>query len=241
MQLSLMFSGSSFALPINYRPLIHGLIYRALSADSVYSTKLHSANQNEGQNRAFKGFTFSSLQGAYTVDGRNIWFHNNATLEIRSWDEKLIRLLEQHFRAEKTVTLGSETLPVSRVEITDAHLRESSVSVRMLTPVVAYRTDENKHTVFFQPDEESFYTALIRNAERKNSSFQPAVPFQLQIHSLNDGLPRKQFSQFKKTYITGWYGTYRLEGTPEVIDLLYQVGLGAKNSEGFGMFTVDHT
>ena len=67
MQLSLMFSGSSFALPINYRPLIHGLIYRALSADSAYSTKLHSANQNEGQNRAFKGFTFSSLQGAYTV------------------------------------------------------------------------------------------------------------------------------------------------------------------------------
>ncbi|MBC7189418.1 hypothetical protein H5U35_04285, partial [Candidatus Aerophobetes bacterium] len=40
------------------------------------------------------------------------------------------------------------------------------------------------------------------------------------------------------TLIKGWMGTYRLEGNPELIKFSYDAGLGAKNSQGFGMYEV---
>ena len=49
---------------------------------------------------------------------------------------------------------------------------------------------------------------------------------------------RRVFTTFKTSYITGWMGYYQMRGKPEVLDMLYQTGIGAKNSEGFGMFTV---
>ena len=41
---------------------------------------------------------------------------------------------------------------------------------------------------------------------------------------------------YKTTRITGWHGRFRLSGSPEMLDLLFHSGLGAKNSQGFGMF-----
>lgn len=227
-------------LPINYRPLVHGAIYRAAADDPVYAANKHDGTAEDKKSRLFKGFTFSPLEGPYTVDGGNIWFHNQASLEIRGVDATLIHLLRRHFRRTGSIALGTETIAVTGCEITDIHLKTDQARVWMVSPAVAYLTDENHHTVFFRPDEERFYNALVRNAERKNNLFQPNVPFRLSIRSLNDGLPRKQFSRFKKTYITGWFGRYLLEGTPEVIDLLFQTGIGAKNSEGFGLFAVDN-
>lgn len=239
MQLHLSLAASSFALPINYRPLVHGLIYRAMADDPEYSARLHDINPEDKKIRPFKGFTFSPLEGPYTIAGSAIWFHNGASLEIRSVDPVLIHLLYRHFSQAGSIVLGTKTIAVSACQITDTHLNTDRAVIRMISPAVAYVTDDQKHTVYFQPDDARFYSALIRNAERKNTAFQPHVPFRLSIRSLNEGLPRKQFSRFKKTYITGWFGRYLLEGAPEVIDLLYQTGIGAKNSEGFGLFTME--
>lgn len=236
MQLRLTFSMDSTALPINYRPLIHGMIYQALAYDPAFSAVLHSAASGGDDKRSFKGFTFSPLMGQYAIAEHTIFFHRQADLEIRSRDEGLIRLLHQSFSQKQTVRVGTEELTVTRCEMTDIHLQTNRIAIRMVSPVVAYRTDENGHTVFFSPDDEAFYSALVRNAQRKCQHFGLAQPFDLQISSLNKKLPGKQFSMFKKTYITGWFGSYLLEGDPGIIDLLYQAGLGAKNSEGFGLF-----
>lgn len=51
-------------------------------------------------------------------------------------------------------------------------------------------------------------------------------------------LKDKYVTKFKDTYITAWRGDYILEGSKEYINFLYYTGLGAKNSEGFGMFSI---
>ena len=88
------------------------------------------------------------------------------------------------------------------------------------------------------PNAPRFYEALVNNARKKWRFYRGEAPFELTVEPRFHGLPTKEFSTFKRTFITGWYGDYRLEGTPEVLDMLYQTGLGAKNSEGFGMFEV---
>ena len=156
MQLHLSFSAPSIALPINYRPLVHGVIYRAMANDPAYSARLHDIKPEDQKSRPFKGFTFSPLEGSYTIDGSVIWFHNQASLEIRSVDPELIHLLHRHFSQAGSIVLGTETIAVSACEITDAHLRTDRAAIRLISPAVAYVTNKDRHTVYFQPDDERF-------------------------------------------------------------------------------------
>lgn len=41
---------------------------------------------------------------------------------------------------------------------------------------------------------------------------------------------------YKGTVIKAWEGTFRLLGPQELVELAYDTGLGAKNSQGFGCF-----
>ena len=240
MQLHITFSVSSCPLPLNYRPLVHGMIYRVLSDDREAANQLHDLPPGDGRRPFFKGFTFSQLRGQYTIDRHTIWFYRRIELEIRGWNEELMRMMYRFFSRQQSVQIGTEALPVLDCHLEDKRLNTGSTLIRMASPVVAYATDQTNHTVFYSPDQEQFYSSLVYNAQRKGQFFLEDAPGDLRILSMNDRLPQKQFSMFKKTYITAWYGTYRLEGDPQLMNLLYQVGLGAKNSEGYGLFdTVD--
>ena len=48
----------------------------------------------------------------------------------------------------------------------------------------------------------------------------------------------KYITIYKNTIIEAYRGIYVLSGRPEFLDFLYNVGLGSKNSQGFGLFDV---
>lgn len=232
MQLQITLKSRRESLPISYQALIHGWIYHMLQ-ENEQMTGIHDlANQS----RVYKGFTFGRLNGSYTVQERRITFADSVRLEIRSIHEELIRTLSEGMRGRQQVRLGSATFDILSVKEEDVHLHAERVEIIMCSPVVAYITEAQKKTVYLSPDDPRFFGALIRNAERKWRQFFGDAPFALTIKPCFEHLPPKVFTHFKQTYITGWTGRYLLEGTPEVIDMLYQVGVGAKNSEGFGMF-----
>lgn len=238
MQLHLTLEADAIALPINYRPLIHGMIYRLLSAHPDYSEYLHDRN-GTGRARSFKGFTFSQLTGNYAISGHEIAFRGPIHLEIRSYEPVCAALLRDALARTDAIALGSASLKLTCCELRDAHVLQPDALIRMRSPVVAYRTLENRQTEFFAPDQPRFYAALVNNARKKWQYYRGDAPFEFGILPCFSALPKKQFSTFKGTYITGWYGQYAIRGTPEVIDMLYQTGLGAKNSEGFGLFDIE--
>ena len=44
-------------------------------------------------------------------------------------------------------------------------------------------------------------------------------------------------TKFKgQTIIAGWKGIYRLVASEQLLNFLYQTGIGDRNSQGFGMF-----
>ena len=235
MRLRLVLRKEGIALPINYRPLIHGMIYSALSTASDYSEYLHNRHRDDGT-RSFKGFTFSRLNGPYIMENRQLRFQGDLWLEVSSYESDFIDCLHAGLTARDAVTLGCETLSIVDCRAFDSHLLATQAAVRMVSPVVAYKTLENRKTHFFQPDDVLFFRALEMNARRKWAFYHGQTPCEISVAPLFDRLPQKQFSTFKGTYITAWFGYYLLKGTPELIDMLYQTGLGAKNSEGFGMF-----
>ena len=83
MQLQLLFSAPKIVLPISYRHLIHGLIYRVLAADVQLSEYLHNHGYI-GDGKMFKHFTFGQLEGRYHVREGHIVFKKKVFLEIQN-------------------------------------------------------------------------------------------------------------------------------------------------------------
>ena len=114
-----------------------------------------------------------------------------------------------------------------------------AVEIGMLSPVTVYQTLADKKTDYAAPDEERFYELLRQNARSKWAliSDQP-FPEDFSVTPLSVTQKDKVVTSFKGTRITAWMGSYYLTGPQTLLDLLYQIGLGAKSSQGFGMFQV---
>lgn len=237
MQIVLTFTKNEIRLPIATGETIQGLIYRALSQDLVFSTEVH----NEGNifdNRKYKLMTFGELKGKYETDGKYITYLSKVKLEIRSADDYLIQLLFSFFLKNKRVYLGSNEVEVSDVKLINNKVFDDRVEIRTLSPITAYVTEDNGHTTYYSPDDDEFYSLLRTNAYRKWRSRYGDEEFEFSIRK-REGFPVvKRATRYKDTFITAWHGRFVAEGSAKVLDFLYNVGLGGKNSQGFGMFEI---
>ena len=237
MQLHLTFKGSEISLPIAYRSIVQGMLYHALKEDSDYSGFVHD-HGSMADNRKFKGFTFSPLSGTYSVRGKFICFGSEIHLEVRSVNERFIELLARALPVGKRVLLGRNEAEIIQSRATDHHLLLPEAGVRLISPMIAYVTEPDGSTRFFSPEDSEYLSAVEQNARRKWESLIGTEGFDFHIEPIGKTAIRKEVTSFKQTYLTAWYGEYRLSGNPEAIDLLYQTGLGAKSSQGFGMFSL---
>ena len=238
MQLFLSLQADTVNLPIAYRNIQHGLLYRALSTDPEFATQLH----NEGhltEDRSYKHFTFSPFRGNYIIQNKRIVFHQELSMEVRSIDRHFIEILAKAFTNGRLIQLGSQYTTIKQCSVSDRHMQSSQIDIQTLSPIVVYQTMTDGHTVFLSPEDDRFITSLVHNAQRKWRSLgNDDSSFSLTITPFPEQQYRKVPTTFKTTFITGWHGRFHLEGTPQVIDMLYQIGLGAKSSQGFGMFQV---
>ena len=109
--------------------------------------------------------------------------------------------------------------------------------IQAISPIVAYQTSEDGHTLYYSPDDPEWLRLIQANTMHKLEALQLDEDPTVQIIPLSDTL-KKQVTRFKGFYVTGWKGQFALSGSPQVISALYHVGLGAKNSQGFGMFNI---
>ena len=109
----------------------------------------------------------------------------------------------------------------------------------MLSPVTVYSTNENGKTCFYGPDDSNFQRLINKNAEHKWISIYGTKPPGTVSVDADKVLSRdKVVTTYKGIYITGWMGQYSIAGPAEMLNFLYNTGVGAKSSQGFGMFTV---
>ena len=118
------------------------------------------------------------------------------------------------------------------------------VRIKMLSPVVVYSTfespDGKKKTYYYSPSEREFSLLISKNLRNKYKAFY-GKDFDGEIIVSPEGVRahHQQITLFKGTVIKGWMGKYLLKGKPELLRFAYDVGIGSKNSQGFGMWAVD--
>lgn len=238
MQIFLKLKGENIVLPIAYRYFVQGMIYHALESEPEYSRFLHNGGYKD-ENKSFKLFTFSPLIGNYRVEDKKIVFSGIISLEIRTAIPEITQILLKAFYRGNSVKIGRNDLTIESCILKNKTVFKNEAEITPVSPVVAYVTRNNTNRIYFSPNEDEFCDFVVNNAKRKwLSTGRNESDFYLSIKKKGERQPKKEVTLFKKTYITAWYVDFILCGNPEVIDFLYNVGIGSKNSQGFGMFEI---
>lgn len=238
MQLHVTFKNQNTVLPIAYRYFVQSMIYNALESNSGFSQFLHDSGYIN-ENRGYKFFTFSPLSGNYQIKNKKIIFSDNISLEIRSFEPEIIRLLICALKDGSKTDIGRNTLTVEKCVLSNKIFYQPIVKIKTISPITAYVTRDYTNRIYFSPEDNDFNQLIVNNAKRKwLSAGKSEDDFILSFKHIDTMPIKKEVTTYKKSYITAWHGGFVLEGNPEVISFLYNVGLGSKNSQGFGMFEV---
>ena len=229
-----------FSLPVNYNYLLQSMIYNLLDNKEKLSRKIHETGY-QIEDKHFKLFTFSLLRGQYKIHGKRIEFLDKVRFEIRTVDKNILLTIVESLLNLETLRIGQNLVKILNVKIGEKKLTGTSYKIRMISPLVVRSTDaDTKKTLYYNPFDTEFKSRIMENFERKFLAYYNKEPTgRFDIEPINYSLKNKFVTKYKDFLITGWRGEFEIRGDAEVLDFLYQVGLGEKNSMGFGMFVIE--
>lgn len=235
-------SEKQVVLPFEHNQLLQGMIYRNLPPESA--TRLHQ----EGflyQNRRFKLFTFSRILSSPIVDNYSKYFIFTKDIKfvIASPINWFMQDFAEYVIKQEFVMLGKNVLRPESINIHLPRIFPEKVKITMLSPVTVYSTlqtgDGRKKTYYFSPFEPEFSQQIEANIKKKFEILHSEkCDFPMSITPLFSGNKNERILTYKEFLIKAWEGVYELKGKPELLDVAYNTGLGAKNSQGLGCFEV---
>lgn len=230
-------------LPIHHNHILQGFIY------SLLAPTLRKFLHEEGflyQKRRFKLFTFSRLMGKFNIKEDKFIFTPPVKLAISSPKHEILQsLAEGILRGEKLRLHGNDVI-ITSINVLPKPVFTERVYAKMLSPITVYSTflkvDGSKKIYhYYSPRDDEFNELIRKNLEKKyylvhGKSVAPEAKFKITPHNVKHY--HEKAIIYKKTFIKGWMGTYEITGEPELIQLSYDTGLGAKNSQGFGCWEI---
>ncbi len=226
-------------LPTSYNYLIQAWIYRNISRE--LAEFLHDKGFLFGK-RQFKMFTFSRLEGRCRLNENKYFiFKGDLTLYISSPIERFIEDLATSIVKKGFVILGDQILKVVDLAFpAKPNLSSDRLKICMLSPLTVYSTlmtsDGRKKTYYFSPYEVEFSKLVNSNLKKKYLLLSGKnIKSNIKIEPLG---VKEVITLYKGTVVKGWMGRFLLAGPKSLIMTGYETGLGAKNSQGFGMFEV---
>ena len=230
-------------LPLSYHHVIQGLIYNLLKQNPEHSVFLHNTGYGDNSRR-YKLFCFSQLNGHYTIEKKTIIFDDIITLEIRSPIDEFITIIKEALllaSPSNPININNQSVEIIDLSTTNNVIDKNKATIVMNTPLCLNNTiikDGKRYTKYYNPLDNEFKDLIYKNSIKKYQSINNkniVSLFSLTPNSIS--AKDKYVTKFKdKIYITAWKGTFSIEGPTDLINFLYNTGLGSKNSQGFGMF-----
>jgi len=232
---------------MNYHQQIQGWIYKILENKKMQEF-LHEQGFSYGK-RHFRLFCYSRLLGRSSYDRKNgqITFEPPVQLYLSSpWTEFLQNIM-YGIMNQLDIRLGTNNLQIGEVSIepTPDFTERNEYQIRMLSPVTIYSTlfthDGRKKTYYYSPIESEFNCLIRENLIKKAKAFYSQdwsrLPFNITPFGNSQSYQQKIIN-YKGTIIKGWIGNFKISGDPLMMKLSYEAGLGGKNGQGFGMFSL---
>lgn len=221
-------------IPVNYNYPVQSAIFKVLAEENAdFAYRLH--NVADGEKTKYKFFTFGPLIGKNHFHDKKLYFEGDIWLEIRSASDDFMELLERALSKRKCFSLGKHSLQVSDIQKKNHTIIDSLIRIRTLSPIVAKTQTEDNKSVYYSPQEAMFLKRIRESFESKYTVFFGRPPLS-SIDILPVSTGKKVVTMYKDTWVTAYHGIFELCGNAEYLQFLYDVGLGVKTSQGFGMF-----
>lgn len=234
MRLRISLRKKDCVLPLNYQHLLQGFIYQSLPKEEE-GAFYHDQGYHSG-NRKYKMFVFSNLLGQNHVDVKNrtITFEEDFHFFFASEDENLVQKFYEFLQNNQRIVLGKEIIEITGTDIlTNPYFRGTKeLTIRTLSPLVAYRTADN-YVTYYKPSSPEFEQLIIDNLERKLDSLnvRNTISFKM-IEVLSE---KKRKIHYKNTFYEAYTAVMKIEVNSDTLSLLLNTGISAKGSAGFGM------
>ncbi|MEM4658075.1 MAG: CRISPR-associated endoribonuclease Cas6 [Candidatus Methanosuratincola sp.] len=235
-------SDKPLTVPITYNHLIQGLLYNSIT--HALADILHNMGFAY-ERRRFKLFTFSRILGNYEIDKEkgSIIFTSPFRIVVSSLSKEFIEQITEELLRRESIIINSQRTHLDSAELSEHPIKQRSIRIRMLSPVTIYSTlsakDGRRKTYYYAPFEREFSRLTSENAAKKYKAFYKKNSVgELSIVPLDVDKGNEKIVTYKNTVIKGWTGIYELSGDPGLMKVVYDAGLGGKNSQGFGCFEI---
>lgn len=235
-------------IPLNYQYAASSLIYRILSnSGSEFSSWLHENGFQDDQRR-FKLFTFSRLFiPRYSIEGAYLKILSD-TVEwyISFLPDRSTQEFVQGLFKEQVFELGDRRanirFRVRSVEMLPPPVFTETMAFETLSPACIVRQEDDGSEKYISPDHPDATDIVRLNLLNKYRAFYghnfPEERFPFSLRALTK--PRSSLIAIKEgtpqeSKIRGFMCRFELTAPLDLMKIMYETGLGSKNSQGFGM------
>lgn len=227
-------------LPVAYRMALVSLIKESLRhSDETYYQRLYESGQRS------KPFAFAPFLKNFKVDG-NDYQLDECRMTISSPDHEFLLHVYNGMLRKKYFDYKQYSFQRKQIRlIPERTIREPRVVFRTLSPILV----ENKEGRPLAPDSPDYETELQYLADtilrsyrgtglQEPLRFSPLQMAKTVIKERNHEF-EERFGPERYLYFTAYKGRFQLQGHPDDLQALYQLGLSKRRNQGFGLLEVD--
>jgi len=232
---------------------LSSVVYNMLrEANPKYSKWLHQKGYEDGY-KHFKFFNISKLivrKEDYQLTGTNneliLLKEDTAYFYISSPIEEFLTNLVSYLLAKDTFKLGDHTVYIDRAVALPNPAISENTTFKSITPIVITKKHPEYRTPFFiraYQDPEEFDKYITKNALEKYKIL-TGKDSNLSLNVDREYLKKKVYRTVVKIQLKenqtlfGSLVPVEAKGEPAILNFLYDVGLGEKNSQGMGMVEI---
>lgn len=237
MRLEIILKGkNNFKVPFNYNHILSAIIYNKIS-DLNFANELHSS-------KSFKFFTFSQIyipkrrivkDGIIAKDGVISFY-------ISSPNDFLIKSLVDGFLEDLEISFQNQKLTIQKIKALKTPEFSSKSEFKTLAPIIVRTKKEidGELKIWDLAPSDKFFKSLENNLIKKYIKFNNLTKTDKKINIYSDmNFVKRKRILINKGNATTHHRAYMmdliLEGDLDLIEFAYDVGIGEKNSMGFGM------
>ncbi|WP_058486794.1 CRISPR-associated endoribonuclease Cas6 [Defluviitalea phaphyphila] len=232
-------SDKKISLPFGYQYYFQSMLYNWINEKS-FADFLHNTGYSIDK-RSYKLFSFSNVIERPLKINRHrkeFVFPKEINFYVCSINNKFFNHIFNSIISQSEVRLGKNTVFIENIEFIPQIIGEREV-IKTLAPVTVYSTlygfDGKKKTYYYSPREKEFNDLIRKNLIHKYQALNGELPENDEFCIIQKGNTVERVIQYKGFIIKGYMGIFEIKGAKELMDLAFATGLGAKNSQGFGM------
>jgi len=180
-------------------------------------------------------FTFSRLIGDFVRNGEQLIYRNKCYLCISSPINLIIKEIYFSLLNDPDLKIKDTKLIVETVGIMENPDFGDKATIYTLSPITMYKRGINGAR-YYSPHELEWQVLIDLNARRKFHALRGRyLKHGLEIRPLRVSQTKVMY---KNNLIKAWKGEFEMRGPKTLMKVIYDAGIGSKNSQGFGMIEI---